>query len=179
MPYTPFHLKFPEIAKKETRALNFINGSGKLKGAYILDEAYCDEKDCDCRRVFFNIFSDRARKVVATIAWGWESEGYYAKWLGDDDPLLIKELKGPILNMTSYQSNIAPILLDHVSDLLEDEKYVKRIKDHYRLFREAVEGDHKKSERYKRPLKNGKKIGRNDPCPCGSGKKYKKCCFKY
>lgn len=22
----------------------------------------------------------------------------------------------------------------------------------------------------------GKKIGRNDPCPCGSGKKYKKCC---
>ena len=26
------------------------------------------------------------------------------------------------------------------------------------------------------PLKNEAKIGRNDPCPCGSGKKYKKCC---
>lgn len=24
----------------------------------------------------------------------------------------------------------------------------------------------------------GEKIGRNDPCPCGSGKKYKKCCLK-
>ena len=24
--------------------------------------------------------------------------------------------------------------------------------------------------------KNGKKIYPNDPCPCGSGKKYKKCC---
>jgi preprotein translocase subunit SecA len=23
-----------------------------------------------------------------------------------------------------------------------------------------------------------KKIGRNEPCPCGSGKKYKKCCMK-
>src|SRR5690554_1668616 len=23
----------------------------------------------------------------------------------------------------------------------------------------------------------GKKIGRNDPCPCGSGKKYKRCCI--
>ena len=23
-----------------------------------------------------------------------------------------------------------------------------------------------------------KKIGRNEPCPCGSGKKYKKCCGK-
>jgi preprotein translocase subunit SecA len=22
------------------------------------------------------------------------------------------------------------------------------------------------------------KVGRNDPCPCGSGKKYKKCCGK-
>jgi preprotein translocase subunit SecA len=26
------------------------------------------------------------------------------------------------------------------------------------------------------PVRVGKKIGRNDPCPCGSGKKYKKCC---
>ena len=26
------------------------------------------------------------------------------------------------------------------------------------------------------PKKAGKKIGRNDPCPCGSGKKYKNCC---
>jgi len=23
----------------------------------------------------------------------------------------------------------------------------------------------------------GAKVGRNDPCPCGSGKKYKKCCY--
>lgn len=27
-----------------------------------------------------------------------------------------------------------------------------------------------------RPVQVGEKIGRNDPCPCGSGKKYKKCC---
>ena len=26
-------------------------------------------------------------------------------------------------------------------------------------------------------LRRGPKIGRNDPCPCGSGKKYKKCCL--
>jgi len=26
------------------------------------------------------------------------------------------------------------------------------------------------------PVRKGKKTGRNDPCPCGSGKKYKKCC---
>ncbi len=30
----------------------------------------------------------------------------------------------------------------------------------------------------KQPVKNDDKIGRNDPCPCGSGLKYKKCCGK-
>ena len=27
------------------------------------------------------------------------------------------------------------------------------------------------------PRQTGQKVGRNDPCPCGSGKKYKKCCL--
>ncbi len=31
-------------------------------------------------------------------------------------------------------------------------------------------------ESVKKPVVRGEKIGRNDPCPCGSGKKYKKCC---
>ena len=30
----------------------------------------------------------------------------------------------------------------------------------------------------RQPVKADKKVGRNDPCPCGSGKKYKKCCGK-
>lgn len=28
----------------------------------------------------------------------------------------------------------------------------------------------------RQPRRVGEKVGRNDPCPCGSGKKYKKCC---
>ncbi|MCA1900713.1 MAG: SEC-C domain-containing protein, partial [Candidatus Hydrogenedens sp.] len=28
------------------------------------------------------------------------------------------------------------------------------------------------------PVRVGPKVGPNDPCPCGSGKKYKKCCGK-
>jgi preprotein translocase subunit SecA len=30
----------------------------------------------------------------------------------------------------------------------------------------------------RRPAKTGAKVGRNDPCPCGSGKKHKQCCGK-
>ena len=34
----------------------------------------------------------------------------------------------------------------------------------------------KTSEPKGTPVVKGQKVGRNDPCPCGSGKKYKKCC---
>ncbi len=33
------------------------------------------------------------------------------------------------------------------------------------------------SVRKKQPHKFGRKVNRNEPCPCGSGKKYKKCCI--
>ena len=39
---------------------------------------------------------------------------------------------------------------------------------------ENVGGDGTKSKTVVKP--KSQKIGRNDPCPCGSGKKYKKCC---
>ena len=29
---------------------------------------------------------------------------------------------------------------------------------------------------YSKPLRVGPKTGRNEPCPCGSGKKFKRCC---
>ena len=39
---------------------------------------------------------------------------------------------------------------------------------------EAVDGGKPK----KKTPKKVSKIGRNEPCPCGSGKKYKQCCGK-
>ncbi|MDI6617775.1 MAG: preprotein translocase subunit SecA [Clostridiales bacterium] len=40
---------------------------------------------------------------------------------------------------------------------------------------EPIEANHGETEKRK-PIVKPKKIGRNDPCPCGSGKKYKYCC---
>jgi len=40
---------------------------------------------------------------------------------------------------------------------------------------DAASGDGGKVATFKR---EGRKIGRNDPCPCGSGKKYKNCCLR-
>jgi hypothetical protein len=47
--------------------------------------------------------------------------------------------------------------------------YTRALKE---AFDDAASG---KLKPVKRP---GSRIGRNDPCPCGSGKKYKKCCAK-
>ena len=48
---------------------------------------------------------------------------------------------------------------------------------------DAIFTEDKKKELYKEQKNSGtvrkdKKVGRNDACPCGSGKKYKKCCGK-
>jgi hypothetical protein len=40
--------------------------------------------------------------------------------------------------------------------------------------RKSIQKDYNRSK----TVVNGSKVGRNDPCPCGSGKKYKKCCGK-
>ena len=45
------------------------------------------------------------------------------------------------------------------------------------LLSEEVRKDlYKKQKASGTYVREGKKIGRNDPCPCGSGKKYKQCC---
>ena len=40
----------------------------------------------------------------------------------------------------------------------------------------ATSGGSTDGSEKKQPVKKGQKVGRNDPCPCGSGKKYKFCC---
>ena len=77
---------------------------------------------------------------MATIAWGWESEEFYRQWLGEDNPAALKDLKGPVLNLASTQSSIAPPLLDLVRNvLLADPAYVERVKSHYAAFREVID----------------------------------------
>ena len=39
------------------------------------------------------------------------------------------------------------------------------------------QGQIQQNEGKQKPVKKTK-VGRNDPCPCGSGKKYKQCCGK-
>lgn len=180
MPYSLFYERFPAIAEKETRSITVIDSPGLPSDSYGLIESYCDELDCDCRRVFLSVLSEEQEEVLAVIAFGWENKKFYAKWLGDSDPQSIRELKGPALNLTSQQSKFAPKILELVDSLvLQDRQYIERLKKHYRLFRQEIAKSKQSNERdgNSNLVSFAQKIGRNKPCPCGSGKKYKKCCL--
>ena len=46
------------------------------------------------------------------------------------------------------------------------------------IFSEEEQKKLYKEQKESTTVRKEKKVGRNDPCPCGSGKKYKKCCGK-
>jgi len=143
MPYVAFRDHFPEVANPETRMIT-INRDGYLglpAGDYLLFEMFCDEPGCDCRRVFFSVGFVPRRRMVAVVAYGWEPPEFYARWMGNNDPQDIRELKGPILNLASPQSELAPAILRMIESLIvPDERYIERVKAHYRMFREKIDG---------------------------------------
>ena len=47
-----------------------------------------------------------------------------------------------------------------------------------KIFDEETRKELYKDQRNAHTVRNTVKVGRNDPCPCGSGKKYKNCCGK-
>ena len=90
---------------------------------------------------------------------------------GQNDPVVEYRLEG--YNM--FDEMIAAIQEEAVRIILniriEENKEIKR--EQVAKPTIASHGDRTES---KEPEKAGKKVGRNDPCPCGSGKKYKQCC---
>lgn len=143
MPYEPFIERFGEFAWKETRSITVFKDPRLAGDEFAFLELYCNDEDCDRRRVMFNVISKNRQKDVAVIAYGWESKAFYAKWLGRDDPKIIKELQGPVLNLGSHQSELAPALLEKVREvLLADPAYVARLKRHYQMFKEKVDPKH-------------------------------------
>jgi preprotein translocase subunit SecA len=103
-------------------------------------------------------------------------EGIGLRAIGQRDPLV--EYKREAFGL--FKELIEEIKFDTVK-LLYNAKIVPRDEQ------EQVKGQPLRNLTTSGPLKTGgkalkvkpvtsKKVGRNDPCPCGSGKKYKKCC---
>ncbi len=119
----------------------------------------------------------------------------------DDEPIIndwcIGFLRGMALNPDPWEDmvstpgqemNLVPIMLHGSTaglDLLESEELKEMSqKDWLSLMYEAVLRihafwlPHRKDQIEQMPPTSNEKVGRNDPCPCGSGKKFKHCCMK-
>lgn len=93
-------------------------------------------------------------------------EGIGLRAYGQKDPLV--EYKFESYQM--FQNMIDTIREDTVRYLFR----VNLVQEAPRQPRQVSEN--KYDDGTKKPVRKDAKVGRNDPCPCGSGKKYKKCC---
>ena len=92
-------------------------------------------------------------------------EGIGLRAYGQRDPLIEYQLEAHEM----FQGLVARIQEDAVRYLFKIQLATKPVQRR----RVAAAAAEKPQQPYRRPRK---KIGRNDPCPCGSGKKFKRCC---
>ena len=132
-------------------------------------------------------------------------KGIYEKLLANPDEVVkgtVKELAEkyeiPVMTMVGFLDGIDESLkVPNPIEELEEDTEVTLAFDKEKLYKNMVDAkadwlynlpawekifdEEKRKILYREAKKantivKGKKIGRNDPCPCGSGKKYKKCC---
>jgi preprotein translocase subunit SecA len=96
-------------------------------------------------------------------------EGIGLRAIGQRDPLI--EYKNEAFGM--FQEMIEKIKEDFIKYIF----HVQMVEETEMQARPVAMSSAKDDSVAREPIKSNK-IGRNDPCPCGSGKKYKKCCGK-
>ena len=102
-------------------------------------------------------------------------EGINLRAYGQRNPLV--EYKIEALDMfeameATIQTDIAKLMY-RVSIVTQEQQ---QLQDRLQTARASHGDESDAAEAKKKPQRNKSDIGRNDPCPCGSGKKYKNCC---
>lgn len=96
-------------------------------------------------------------------------QGIGLRAMGNEDPVIAYQVEG----FDMFEEMTKSIQEDTVKALYHLERPEKVERERVAKVTGASHGE---SEKKAKPVVKGEKIGRNDPCPCGSGKKYKKCC---
>jgi preprotein translocase subunit SecA len=58
---------------------------------------------------------------------------------------------------------------------VDDKQHVENVRLQHADYEEALAADAEEAKKAQPAVRATQKVGRNDPCPCGSGKKYKHC----
>jgi hypothetical protein len=170
MQLTPYHLSFPEQAATETRSITIQQvQKGIDPGEYVFLEFFCDDATCDCRRALIGVY-DANHQLMANISYGWEKLKFYEKWMGSR--VGIEHIPGVNLYEMQPQGKGCKNFVAFFKEMIaRDPAYEKRIRQHYQQMKQ-----HSQPE-FPIEVTEKEKIGRNDPCLCGGGKKAKKCCL--
>ena len=107
-------------------------------------------------------------------------DGIGLRAYGQQDPVVKYRIEG----MDMFDEMIANIKADVVKILMNIRKQEKTQRQETAIITGAAleainsvdRGEKIKTDEIRTVINEGPKIGRNDPCPCGSGKKYKNCC---
>ena len=133
----PFAKRFPELGPRETRTAFFPGDDAVPRGNYAFLELYCEEEDCDCRRVMLTVIEESTPgKIWATISFGWDPP----EWFTDETDLeaLGATASGAFLDPICPQSEHATEFLDLFEQMItQDPAYLERLKRHYAMFKAA------------------------------------------
>ena len=124
-----------------------------------------EKRDEKIRLIGVNQYSDLEKKIfLQVLDFSWRTHLQYLEQLrqviglrsyGQKDPL--SEFKKEAFNL--FEALLEKVKTDVIKFLLNMNLVITN-----------------ETEQKKQPLENNQKVGRNDKCPCGSGKKYKHCC---
>ncbi|MFO7850272.1 MAG: SEC-C metal-binding domain-containing protein [Spirochaetia bacterium] len=130
---------------------------------FMLFDQYCVKPGCNCSDVFLSFYSldiTHTAERFATINYDYKKDSWKLEDRFD------KESENLIRQLLEVKRG-------RLSEIGRMCKKRHRLLRHlYIHYRERMVP----TELPGMPLLNNQKVGRNDPCPCGSGLKYKKCC---
>lgn len=104
-------------------------------------------------------------------------QGIHLRSYGQQNPLRDYQNEGHQLfdnMMMNIEEDVSKYILKSVITV-EDDVERDKAKEYKGQHVSAEDGKEKVKAK---PIVKGDQVGRNDPCPCGSGKKYKNCCGK-
>ena len=105
-------------------------------------------------------------------------EGISLRWYAQQDPLVAYKKEGYEMFM-EMQHGVQDDMVRWMYRVQIAKPQPVRRREYYNVVESGATrpGGDGKGARQAAPRRVSGKVGRNDPCPCGSGKKYKKCCL--
>ncbi len=150
----------------------------KTKG----EQAFWDEYSAIEKKIYAKILANHKETLNTTIGDLAEEFDTTSEFVMGFIDGINDSLKSP-LDLEAVEANTALALdmdLEKLYFNMLDAKadYLYNLPQWEGIFSIDKRKEIQKDWRSSKTIVNENKVGRNDPCPCGSGKKYKKCCGK-